>query len=84
MQALVELRETAHAFRGHNCIKASLKKNALRCFAGFYDSMKLSNIEIGLQANAGKIKMEFPAGADRLIKKKSNVKSKRVTVAHSN
>ncbi len=75
MQALVELRETAHAFRGHNCIKASLKKNALRCFAGFYDSMKLSNIEIGLQANAGKIKMEFPAGADRLIKKKSNVKS---------
>lgn len=84
MQALVEFRETAHAFRGYNCIKASLKENSLRCFAGFYGSMKLSNIEIGLKAYAGKVKMEFPAGADRLIKKKSNVKSKRVTVAHSN
>lgn len=67
MQALVKFSEAAHAFGGYNGKKSAMKKNSLRCLTGFYDTVKFSNVEIGLQANAGKVEMEFPASADRLI-----------------
>lgn len=67
MQRLFKPGQTANTLGSNDSVESSLKKNTLGCATDPHRSMQFPNVEVRLEADAGEVKMEIPAGAYGLV-----------------